>query len=212
MEREKRDTGWEHWRKREREKEARRTRKKRGKEQAGKELVDICAELKGGWGVGGRAGMATLGCSAVSNGCRGPAEIDASRGSSLIYAFITVNNASPFASGLSFSLSVSLSLVSRRHSISSARSTEVGYHSTPVYASISDRLFLKLSLEIFTGNLYNSGSFFVIYFYDILDSCYPKRIRYKRGWIGFLNSDFEFRIGFFFGLMGYLESCAINVK
>lgn len=36
---------------------------------------------------------------------RGPSEIDASLGSSLIYAFITVNNASPFTSGLSRSFS-----------------------------------------------------------------------------------------------------------
>lgn len=39
--------------------------------------------------------------SAVAGRRLGPSEIDASLGSSLIYAFITVNNASPFTSGLS---------------------------------------------------------------------------------------------------------------
>lgn len=42
------------------------------------------------------------GDSAVASRRQGPpSEIDASLGSSLIYAFITVNNASPFTSGLS---------------------------------------------------------------------------------------------------------------
>lgn len=42
------------------------------------------------------------GNSAVASQRQGPpSEIDASLGSSLIYAFITVNNASPFTSGLS---------------------------------------------------------------------------------------------------------------
>lgn len=90
---------------RERERHIGRERKE---EQAGKELVDICAELEGG------DGHPRVQCRIKRS--RGPAEIDASRDSSLIYAFITVNNASPFASGLS----LSLSLVSRRHSISSA--------------------------------------------------------------------------------------------
>ena len=72
-------------------------------EQAGKEPG---RHLRG---VGG--GMATPGWQCRIKRTPGPAEIDASRGSSLIYAFITVNNASPFASGLSLSLSLSLSLV-----------------------------------------------------------------------------------------------------
>lgn len=99
--------------KRERERHIGRERKE---EQAGKELVDICAELEGG------DGHPRVQCRIKRS--RGPAEIDASRGSSLIYAFITVNNASPFASGLSLSLS-------RQSTPFHLVCTEAGYHSTP---------------------------------------------------------------------------------
>lgn len=116
---EKRDTGWERWRESERASErekrrVRRTRKKGGAggKRAGRHLRGVGGRVGSGWRSGD--GHPRVQCRIKR--MPGPAEIDASRGSSLIYAFITVNNASPFASGLSLSLSVSLFLSFARQS------------------------------------------------------------------------------------------------
>lgn len=136
---------------RERERHIGRERKE---EQAGKELVDICAEMESG------DGHPRVQCRIKRS--RGPAEIDASRGSSLIYAFITVNNASPFASGLSLSLSrqsTPFHLVCSIHrgwlSFDTASISQSNHHPH------QGRLFLKPFEILLDSDLFTIFSFFI---------------------------------------------------